>query len=129
MLYNLCLKRETNDRMPVLLISEKANPEQMREMMISLGSYIKMAVDVERMILAGGGNLHSDCEAVLIERGSNQDSVWGADWFPFPQKAAFESMINFRPRLGKFSMEIDDPELRKRIDEIVRNLLGGVSYE
>ena len=39
-------------------------------MMETLGSYIKLAVDIERAVLVGGGELHADCEAVLLERGS-----------------------------------------------------------
>lgn len=96
---------------------------------MSLGSYIKLAVDIEQGILAGGGKLHADCEGALIEGGSKQENVWGADWYPFPQKVTFESMINIRPRLGKFSMELEDPDLRRAIEKIARNLLEGVSYE
>lgn len=32
--------------------------------------YIKLAVDIEREIIAGGGELHADCEAVLLKNGS-----------------------------------------------------------
>ena len=40
------------------------------EMLQSLGSYVKLAVDVRREVLAGGGELHADCEQVLLEDGS-----------------------------------------------------------
>ena len=43
---------------------------------------MKLAVDLERRILAGGGALHADCEAVLLGAGSRQEDVWGADWVP-----------------------------------------------
>jgi hypothetical protein len=52
----------------------------MREMLEFLGIYIKLVVDVERGILAGGGELHADCEKVLLRDGSRQQDVWGADW-------------------------------------------------
>lgn len=67
--------------MNVLLIQEKATQEQMISMLQSLESYIKLAVDVEKTILAGGGTLHADCESVLLENGSKQVDVWGADGF------------------------------------------------
>jgi hypothetical protein len=54
----------------------------MEEMLVTLGTYIKLAVDVQQGILAGGGVLHADCEAVLLEAGSQQRDVWGADWNP-----------------------------------------------
>jgi hypothetical protein len=50
--------------------------------MQSLETYIKLAVDLERGILAGGGVMHADCEAVLLDDGSSQQYVWGADWNP-----------------------------------------------
>jgi hypothetical protein len=42
----------------------------------------RLAVDVGREILAGGGELQTDCEAALLEDGSQQSQVWGADWYP-----------------------------------------------
>jgi hypothetical protein len=46
------------------------------------GMLIKLAVDVEREILAGGGGLQSDAEWALLEDGSRQEDIWGADWLP-----------------------------------------------
>jgi hypothetical protein len=46
-------------------------------MLEELGIYIKLAVDVERNILAGGGEYHADCEEALLEDGSRQEDVWG----------------------------------------------------
>lgn len=44
------------------LLTTKATPEQVREMLQVFGDFIKLAVDVERNVLAGGGALHADCE-------------------------------------------------------------------
>lgn len=77
--------------MNVHLIEQKATEEQMKAMLQSLESYIKLAVDIERKIFAGGGTLHSDCEAFLLENGSAQENIWGADWFPSTQQVTFES--------------------------------------
>ncbi|MFP5272403.1 DUF5674 family protein [Coleofasciculus sp.] len=33
---------------------------------------MKLAVDIQRGILAGGGEFHADCETVLLEDGSEQ---------------------------------------------------------
>ncbi|MGH9947354.1 MAG: DUF5674 family protein [Pyrinomonadaceae bacterium] len=109
------------------LISIKVTEQQMSEMLESLGSYVKLAVDVNLGILAGGGELHADCETVLLENGSMQDDIWGADWFPDSQETTFESLINIRSRQGNFSMEIESQELRMQIRKIAENLLGGVS--
>jgi len=87
------------------------------------GTMIKLAIDVARGILAGGGALHADCEQALLEDGSRQEYVWGADWYPQTREVGFESLINIRPRQQNFGMEIQDPALREQIETIVRFLL------
>ena len=84
--------------MMIHLIEDAASHEQLTEMLDALGSYIKLAVDVEKKVVAGGGEMHADCEAVLLENGSVQENVWGADWMPHSREVTFESLINIRPR-------------------------------
>ncbi len=52
------------------IIRLRATPQQITEMLQTLETYIKLAVDVQRGILAGGGTMHADCEAVLLEDSS-----------------------------------------------------------
>jgi hypothetical protein len=105
------------------IIRTLATHQQIDEMMQALETYIKLAVDIERGILAGGGVMHADCEAVLLEDGSAQKDVWGADWNPTARQVTFESLINIRPRQANPSMEILDLQLRDRVAQIVRQLL------
>ncbi len=109
--------------MKILIIRNRASQEQIREMLEGLERYIKLAVDVERNILAGGGEYHADCEEVLLEDGSRQEDIWGADWYPEHRKVEFGALINIRPHQGNRSMEIEDPKLRDRIETITRALL------
>jgi hypothetical protein len=106
------------------IIRDHATKEQIQEMMEMLQTYVKLAVDVERGILAGGGAMHADCEAVLLDDGSQQDFIWGADWNPATQEVTFESLINIRPRQNNRSLEIQDLGLRTQVEKITRNLLG-----
>ena len=108
------------------IIRSRATTEQMREMLEVLETYVKLAVDIKRGILAGGGAMHADCEAVLIENGSQQEFIWGADWNPSAQQVTFESLINIRPRQNNPSMEILDSKIREEVNEITVKLLGGV---
>jgi hypothetical protein len=110
----------------IYIIREHATKDQLIEMMEMLETYVKLAVDVERGILAGGGAMHADCEAVLLEDGSQQEFIWGADWNPETQEVTFESLINIRPRQNNRSLELQDPELRAKVERITRDLLGGV---
>lgn len=108
------------------LIYTQATSQEIREMLEVYGDYIKLAVDVERNVLAGGGKLHADCEAVLLEDGSDNDNIWGADWYPSSQTLEYEAMLNIRPRLGNRSMYLQNPELRNKIAQITDALLRGV---
>lgn len=110
----------------IYLIRERTTQQQIEAMLESLGIYIKLAVDIERGILAGGGELHADCEAILLEDGSRQADIWGADWYPLTQEVGYESLINIRPRQNNRSMEIQDPVIRERVAQIVQQLLGGL---
>lgn len=127
--YNFVSRVKHLCSMVVHLIEKQANRSEMLEMLEALDTYVKLAVDVEKGLLAGGGTLHADCEAVLIENGSEQKDVWGADWFPFNQQVTFESLINIRSGQGNFSMEVQDEGLRTRIEAVVRRLMEGVPYE
>ena len=108
-----------------LIIREAATAAQIEDMKTFGGEFIKLAVDVEREILAGGGELHADCEDALLEDGSRQADVWGADWFFNTHLVGFESMINIRPRQHNFDMELKDLVLREKIEQIVRALFEG----
>jgi hypothetical protein len=109
--------------MGILIIRKQATPSDIAEMRTESGSFIKLAVDLEREILAGGGELHADCEQALLLEGSKQNDIWGGDWFPDLQEVGFESLINIRPRQGNRGLELESPELKKRFEAIVRNLL------
>ncbi len=87
---------------------------------------IKYVADVRKEIIALGGELHSDAEAVLLENGSNQADLWGANFFPDnPEVDAIEytSLINIRPSVGNRSMEIKDPVIRNQVLKITKKLL------
>ena len=53
--------------MKVRIIRQHATAQELADMLEALGTYIKLAVDVGRGILAGGGEYHADCEEVLLE--------------------------------------------------------------
>ena len=105
--------------MPIYLIKDKASKQQAKDMLSTLKTYIKLAVDVERRILAGGGELHADCEAVLLMNGSKQENIWGANWIPSNKKVGYEAMLNISTRRNNPSMEIQDPKIRRLVEAVV----------
>jgi len=108
------------------LLKEKAVPAQVQEMLQEYESMIKIVVDIRRRCLSGGGEMHADCESALLEDGSEQDDLWGANWYPTEQRIEFESLINIRPRLGNRNILIQDEELRKKVESVTRQILGDV---
>lgn len=83
---------------------------------------IKAVVDVERKLLAVGGEWHADAEARLLEDGSEQKHLWGINLYPDKppaQRIVYDALINIRPAEDQTSMEIRDEALRRRIAQIV----------
>ncbi|WP_269144845.1 DUF5674 family protein [Nostoc sp. WHI] len=70
----------------ILIIREPATSEQIEEMLKTWEVFIKIAVDIERKVIAGGGVRHYECEQELLKDGSSQRDIWGADWSPSTQE-------------------------------------------
>ena len=63
----------------LLILADKATPEQILSMLSEYQTLIKLAVDVRRKMLARGGEMHADCEQLLLENGGEQDDIRGAN--------------------------------------------------
>jgi len=88
----------------------------------TFGNLIKAVVDIERELIAVDAELHSDLEALLLENGSKQKSLWGINLYPEIAGAGFvefDSMINMRPSQGNRSRGVEDKELCEKIIAIV----------
>jgi hypothetical protein len=88
---------------------------------------VKYVVDVERGRAAVGGQLHADAEALLLERGSRQEDLWGANYLPGlgdEECIEYTSLINIRPAQGNRSMEIEDAQIRARVRDLTFRLIG-----
>jgi hypothetical protein len=84
-------------------------------------------VDVERGVIAIGGELHADAEQLLLDAGSRQADLWGANYYPGRGRDGcieFTSLINIRPSQGNPGMEVQDPALRERIRALTGALVG-----
>ena len=108
------------------IIRSKATHKQIEQMLDELDPIIKLAVDTGREILAGGGQMHADCEATLLEDGSRQEDVWGANWIPVTQTIEFEALINIRPNQKNLSMAIQNAAIKSKVESISRKLFEGV---
>jgi len=90
------------------------------------GTMVKFVVDCKLGIVAVGGEMHSDGEALLLQQGSRQSDLWGGNLYPWntpESRIEFTSFINIRPVDDNASMEILDGDIKKRTVEIVSRLL------
>ena len=90
------------------------------------GDMIKGVADVERGIMALGGEYHIDANSKLIKAGSSQSDLWGFNiYFKRDGEDWIEctSLINIRPQEGNRGMLISDQNLVKRIRNIVEKLI------
>ena len=88
---------------------------------------VKFVVDVQRGVAAVGGELHADEEAALLERGSRQDDLWGANYYPGRGRddcIEYTSLINIRPARGNAGMTIESPTAQERVRELAFRLIG-----
>jgi len=91
-----------------------------------LGDMIKAVVDIERGVMAIGGEMHADEEAVLLDDGSRQVDLWGINLYPAesgPDWLEFDSMINVRPSRGNRSRDVEDPSVRDTIRRVIASLV------
>ena len=92
------------------------------------GDLVKAVVDVGQGIMAIGGELHADEEAVLLDQGSRQADLWGINLYPEQAEAErieFDSMINVRPSQGNRSRSIEDAAIQLQIRDLVTRLVRG----
>jgi hypothetical protein len=112
----------------VVLVESRLDARELRRLVAAhFEDMVKYVVDVQRGVAAVGGELHADEEAVLLEHGSRQDDLWGANYYPGKGEAdciEYTSLINIRPARGNGSMLIQDEAVRARVREITFALIG-----
>ena len=106
------------------IIRETIAVSTLKEMAESMfGNLVKAVVDVDQGIMAVGGEMHADEEALLLDEGSSQASLWGINLYPAdfatPRFIEFDSVINIRPRLGNHTRSVDDSAVRATVMAIV----------
>lgn len=90
------------------------------------GDFVKAVVDVELGIMAICGELHADEEAVLLEKGSSQQYLWGINLYPAKPKEEwieYDSMINVRPSQNNRSRGVEDLATQAKIRAIVEKIV------
>ncbi len=107
----------------IIILTKKITPEQLKQVSEDIEGYIKFVVDIDKKILAAGGEMHFEDEKKLLENGSRQENLWGGGWDLETQELDYDSMINIRPNQANNSREVLSADIRKQMSEVVKNLL------
>ena len=110
----------------IKIIRERITEAELKEFLGKpFKEMIKFVVDVRREVAAFGGEMHADAEKVLLEDGARQADLWGGNIYPErPEKQRLEwnSLINIRPSAGNFSMDVQNEEIKNKMQEVIENL-------
>ena len=113
--------------MRIQFIETPITSQQLQELADeNYGTMIKGVVDVRKNVLALGGELHADGEALLLQKGSAQKDLWGFNVHldrAKDDRLEFTAFVNIRPSDGNRSLEIEDDQLREAIQGIVDALV------
>ena len=118
------LSAEVMRMQKVMIITKQGQKEELIKLHPKNKYVIKTVVDISRGILAAGGEMHGDEEAVLLKDRSMQKDLWGASYYPKENNIEYISMINIRPEDNNYSQEISDPLVKESVRKIIIELLG-----
>lgn len=109
------------------IVENQITIEELKEMAKQkFGSLVKAVVDVEKEVMAIDGELHSDEQGLLIEKGSKQENTWGINIYPDEKGEnwiEFDSMINLKPLFNNRTRGVENSETREKVIKIVEKLV------
>lgn len=110
----------------IIIISGELTLDDVKKSREDYEFYIKVTVDIEKEIVAIGGEYHADAEKVLINKhNSLSKNIWGGGYNIQLKSFETNAIINLRPGIND-SMEIVDPDLRKKYIDLVKKRLEGI---
>lgn len=113
--------------MPIKIVKDPISKKELGDIAKNqFGDLVKVVVDVEKEIMAIGGELHADEEALLLQEGSRQEDLWGINLYPDKSEeewVEFDSMVNIRPSQGNRSRDVESLEIQRKIRDIADKLV------
>lgn len=105
------------------MIITKAEPftsDEIKKLKEQFEVYIKTVIDIENRVCSAGMDRHFEGEEILLQEGSKQSSLWGGGLDLETRIIDFNSFINIRPNDNNTSNEIQNPDIRKRYEELTK---------
>ncbi|MEO6509228.1 MAG: DUF5674 family protein [Patescibacteria group bacterium] len=106
----------------VVILSTVATDEDVDQAKLEYKTYIKVTMDVEKEIVAIGGEYHFDAEQELLKVGCTQETIWGGGVDLIAKRIDYNAMINIRAGVN-YSTEISDQEVKQKFTSLVKKYL------
>ncbi len=117
-----------SDAPGIIILDTRVSPEELARLVRRVfEDMVKYVADVRPQRVALGGELHADAEQVLLDSGSQQVDLWGANYYPGLGREGcieYTALINIRPSQDNPGMEVADQGLRETIRRITFELVG-----
>lgn len=107
----------------IIILEKPATEGEVGKARADYQDYLKITIDIERKIVAIGGEYHADAETRLLELGCKQVNIWGGGLDLVSGKFEASAIINLRAEQNP-STEILDPEIREKFLVIAKEFLG-----
>ena len=110
--------------MNIKIVTEKISRSEAKKIAEEIyGDMVEGVVDIERGIIALGGQYHMDGNMALIDNGSEKKNIWGFNFYPDENRIQYNSLINIRPLQNNRAIEIKDEKLRLQMEKVIRKLI------
>ncbi len=108
--------------MAIIISREEISEKEFKRAREDYDGYIKLTIDIEKQIVALGGEYHADAEEILLKQGSRQDDIWGGGFNLETKRFETNAIINIRGDKND-STEILDYDKREKFLRIARRVL------
>lgn len=113
--------------MEIKIVKSTISKEELKKIAKNqFGDVVKAVVDIEKEIMAIGGDLHADEESLLLQQGSDQKNLWGINLYidkPENEFIEFDSMINVRPSQNNRIRGVERLDIQKKIRDVVSKII------
>lgn len=112
--------------MAIIVVEDQLTKEKVDSAREDYENYIKITADLDKNIVAIGGEYHADAEKVLTENfGSKRSNVWGGGYDILSDKFEVNAIINIRGGMND-SPDILDPKIRDEFLKLVKEKLKNI---
>lgn len=107
----------------IVILNAEATKENLAIASEDYENFIKITIDIEKEIVAIGGEYHFDAEHRLLKLGSNQKNIWGGGINLKTRQLTTNALINIRPKYNN-SSEILNETARKKFINLAKKFLN-----